>query len=171
MNGQHLSLTPAAELEPIVSPLAVQQGFTTVQELRDKREWWLTLLDLLRVRARTTHDIVRQAATYFADKATYDEEAVTKHWNDRASAAAILEATRERLAATEWNATAMEEALRRMAEAKGVSSGKVFQPLRVALVGQLASPGIFDVLTVLGREKSLARLDAAVEFLGTKASG
>jgi glutamyl-tRNA synthetase len=41
----------------------------------------------------------------------------------------------------------------------------VFQPLRVALVGQLASPGIFDVLVALGREKSLSRLDAAVSHL------
>jgi glutamyl-tRNA synthetase len=171
MNGQHMSLTPASELEPIVSPLAVDAGFTTAQELRDRREWWLTLLDLLRVRARTTHDIVRQAATYFADRASYDDEAVAKHWKDRSAAAAILSATRERLAATEWQAAAMEEALRKMAEENGLSSGKVFQPLRVALVGQLASPGIFDVLMVLGREKSLARLDVAVEYLGARGTG
>lgn len=171
MNGQHMSLTSSAELEPIISPLAVQAGFTTAQELRDRRAWWLTLLDLLRVRARTTHDIVRQAATYFSDKVSYDDDAAAKHWKDRAGAAAILEATRERLASTEWNATAMEEALRKMAEEKGTSSGKVFQPLRVALVGQLASPGIFDVLTVLGREKSLSRLDAAVQFLRAAGNG
>ena len=47
----------------------------------------------------------------------------------------------------------MEDALRKLAEEHGLSSGKVFQPLRVALVGQLASPGIFDVLMVLGREQ------------------
>jgi glutamyl-tRNA synthetase len=59
----------------------------------------------------------------------------------------------------------MEEALRQLAEERSLSSGKVFQPLRVALVGQLASPGIFDVLEALGREKSLARLDQATAFL------
>ena len=62
-------------------------------------------------------------------------------------------------------AAQMEEALRRLAEERGLSSGKVFQPLRVALVGQLASPGIFDVLVALGRDKSLTRLDRAVSFL------
>ena len=171
MNGQHMSLTPATELEPIITPLAVQAGFTTAQDLRQRREWWLTLLDLLRVRARTTHDIVRQAATYFSDTVSYDEDAVTKHWKDRAVASTILAATRDRLATTEWNAAAMEEALRKMAEEQGLSSGKVFQPLRVALVGQLASPGIFDVLTVLGRERSLKRIEAAIAFLGDRGPG
>jgi glutamyl-tRNA synthetase len=52
MNGQHLSLTPASELEPIVSALAVQAGLATAAELRARREWWIKLLDLLRVRAR-----------------------------------------------------------------------------------------------------------------------
>jgi len=166
MNGQHLSLTPAAELDPIVSPLAVQAGMATAEELAARREWWLNLLDLLRVRARTTHDIVRQAATYFSEKVDYDAEAVAKHWKDRSAIATTLAAVRDRLATTDWDAASMEEALRKLAEELALSSGKVFQPLRVALVGQLASPGIFDVLLVLGRKKSLARLEAAISFLG-----
>ena len=165
MNGQYLSLTSAAELEPIVNPLVVEAGLATEAELVSKHDWWLALLDLLRVRARTTHDIVRQAAAYFNDKMEYDADAVAKHWKDREYAATILSAVRDRLASTDWDAAAMEEALRKLAEELTLSSGKVFQPLRVALVGQLASPGIFDVLMVLGRELSLARLDAAVDYL------
>ena len=165
MNGQHLSLTSAADLEPIITPLVVEAGFATAQDLSARRDWWLKLLDLLRVRARTTHDIVRQAASYFGEGIEYDAEAIAKHWKDRVGSATILRAVHDRLSSTEWDAAVMEEALRKQAEELGVSSGKVFQPLRVALVGQLASPGIFDVLTVLGREKSLARLDAAVATL------
>ena len=165
MNGQHLSLTSAADLEAIVTPLVVGAGLVTTEELSSRREWWLKLLDLLRVRARTTHDIARQAATYFSDSVEFDSEAVAKHWKDREGSASVLRAVRDRLATTDWDAPVMEEALRKLAEELGISSGKVFQPLRVALVGQLASPGIFDVLVVLGREKSLARLDAAVQFL------
>jgi glutamyl-tRNA synthetase len=165
MNGQHLSLTSASDLEPILSPMVIEEGLVTAEELSSRREWWLKVLDLLRVRARTTHDIVRQAATYFADTVDYEADAVAKHWKDREGSAKVLRAVRDRLAETEWDAAVMEEALRTQAEELGLSSGKVFQPLRVALVGQLASPGIFDVLTVLGREKSLARLDAAVAFL------
>jgi glutamyl-tRNA synthetase len=165
MNGQHLSRVSAEELEAIVNPLLIQAGLTSAADLAARREWWLKLLDLLRVRARTTHDIVRQAATYFTDAIEYDAEAVAKHWKERDAAASTLRAVRDRLAESEWDGTRMEEALRQLAEERGSSSGKVFQPLRVALVGQLASPGIFDVLLALGREKSLIRLDAAVSYL------
>jgi glutamyl-tRNA synthetase len=165
MNGQHLSRITAEELESIVNPMVVEAGLTTTADLVARREWWRKLLDLLRVRARTTHDIVRQAATYFTDTVEYEPEAVAKHWKDREGAATTLRSVRDRLAESEWDATQMEEALRQLAEERGLSSGKVFQPLRVALVGQLASPGIFDVLVALGREKSLARLDHASAFL------
>ena len=108
---------------------------------------------------------MRQAATFFSATVEYDAEAVAKHWKDRPGAATILAAVRDKLGSTNWDAGSMEEALRKLAEELNLSSGKVFQPLRVALVGQLASPGIFDVLMVLGREQSLARLDAAIQYL------
>jgi glutamyl-tRNA synthetase len=71
------------------------------------------------------------------------------------------------LADIDWNADAMEESTRSLAETLGVGAGKLFQPLRVALTGTAASPGIFDVLLILGRERSLRRIDMALEFLRT----
>jgi glutamyl-tRNA synthetase len=56
----------------------------------------------------------------------------------------------------------MEQALRSLAESRGVGAGKLFQPLRVALTGVTVSPGIFDVLALLGRERSLQRIDRAI---------
>ena len=166
MNGQHLALISLEELAPIVAPALVTAGYTTREALEARREWYWGLLDLLRVRSRTIHDIVRQAATYFQDAVEYDPEAITKQWRDAKSAADILAATRQRLAALQvWEPGAMEDALRTLAEELGISGGKIFQPLRVALVGLTVSPGIFDVLQYIGRDRSLARLDAAVRYL------
>ena len=120
------------------------------------------------MRARTIDDIVRQAAPYFRDEIEYDADAVAKQWKDRAATADILVQTRQALeVATPWEAAALEESLRVLAERLGFGekAGKVFQPMRVALTGLAASPGIFDVLLVLGRERSLARLDDAVAYL------
>jgi glutamyl-tRNA synthetase len=58
----------------------------------------------------------------------------------------------------DWTAEGTEQAVREVAEAEGVKLGQVAQPLRAALTGRATSPGIFDVLALLGREESLARL-------------
>jgi len=167
MNGQHLALLPMEEVARLVAPMLERAGLTTEAELAAQPEWFHMLLELLRVRSRTLDDIVRQAAPYFADAVAYDPEAVAKQWKDRTATADVLRATAERLSSLDsWTANAMEGALRELAEARGISAGKVFQPLRVALTGQSVSPGIFDVLLVLGRERSLARLHVAVRSLG-----
>jgi glutamyl-tRNA synthetase len=68
-----------------------------------------------------------------------------------------------------WEPVAMEDSLRALAERLGFGdkAGRVFQPLRVALTGLAASPGIFDVLLVLGRDRSLSRIDDALAYLRT----
>lgn len=60
-----------------------------------------------------------------------------------------------------WNGEEIEAAVRETSESAGVGLGKLAQPLRAALTGRTVSPGIFDVLLLLGRDASLARLDAA----------
>jgi glutamyl-tRNA synthetase len=166
MNGQHLSRTPAEELERVVTPALVAAGLALPAELNIDRAWYLALIDLLKVRARTVDDIVRQAAPYFRDEIEYDPDAVAKQWKDSAVACELLGLTRERLAALDrWEAGPLEVALRTLADERGIAAGKIFQPLRVALTGMSVSPGIFDVLVMLGRQRSLARLDAAERFL------
>jgi glutamyl-tRNA synthetase len=130
----------------------------------------LSLLDLLRVRARTTDDIVRQAGPYFLESIDYDPEAAAKNWKDAGAAAEVLDAAGEALAAApEWTPDALEAALRGLAETRGVAAGKIFQPLRVALTGMSVSPGIFDVLVMQGRDLALNRITSAARWLKVQA--
>ncbi len=166
MNGQHLSMTPLADLEPRVTPAILASGLTDEATLAARREWYLALLDLLRVRARTIDDIVRQAGPYFLDHIEYDPEAVAKQWKNPEEAAGILEQIAQGLAAVpDWQTEPLESALRSLAESRGIAAGKLFQPLRVALTGLTVSPGIFEVLMVMGRDLALARIADAVKWL------
>ncbi len=166
MNGQHLSMIPLEELEPRVTPAIVSARLATEEQLVDRREWYLRLLDLLRVRSRTIDDIVRQAGPYFLEDIEYDPAAVAKNWKDPAESADLLRAARAALAgAPEWKGSALESALRGLAESKSITAGKVFQPLRVALTGLTVSPGIFEMLGQMGRELSLKRIDKALVAL------
>jgi glutamyl-tRNA synthetase len=166
MNGQHLSMTSATDLAPRLIPLIAAAGLATEQELASRVDWFHQLIDLLKVRARTLDDIVRQSVPYLSETVEYDAEAVAKGWKDREASQTILSASRDALASAPiWTTDALEPELRGLAERIGVAAGKIFQPLRVALTGVAASPGIFDVLVLLGRERSLARIDDALRRL------
>ncbi|HEY8166820.1 MAG TPA: glutamate--tRNA ligase [Gemmatimonadaceae bacterium] len=166
MNGQHLSLVSLSELEPRVTPAIVAAGLATTEQLAARHDWYLQLLDLLRVRARTIDDIVRQAAPYFPVIITYDTDVVGKHWKNRAETADLLASVAKALeTARDWDHASLETLLRDLAEAKGLSGGKVFQPLRVALTGLAVSPGIFDVLVLMGRDLALKRVREATVWV------
>jgi glutamyl-tRNA synthetase len=78
----------------------------------------------------------------------------------------LLEAAREALAAAPaFDAATVEEALSPLPEALGVKPGKIYQPIRVAITGATVSPGIFESLAVLGRERALERIDSAARRL------
>jgi len=166
MNGQHLSTMPARELAPIVARGIVAAGLATEEYLDERETWFDALVDLLKVRARTTDDIVRQATPYLREAIDYDPDAIAKQWKDPETTRELLAAVHDVLVATaDWNAEALETTLRGLADSRGVGPGKLFQPLRVALTGVAASPGIFDVLVLLGRDRSLERIQAAVRWL------
>ncbi|GMV06158.1 MAG: glutamate--tRNA ligase [Gemmatimonadota bacterium] len=166
LNGRHLAETPSAELLARArSRLGSVEG-VDAQRLSDDA-WMARLVDLLKVRARTVDEIGEQALPYVSDALAYDEQAVARHWSREPSeAAARLEAVARALRDAEWAEAPLEERLRGLAEELGVGAGKLIHPLRVALTGQASSPGIFEVLALLGRERSLSRIEMALDRVG-----
>jgi glutamyl-tRNA synthetase len=165
MNGQYLARKPAEEVLALVGSQLVAEGLVSRTDVDARPEWLLTLVDLLKVRIRATTEFAKQARPLLGDTVEYDEAAVAKQWRDPATAER-LRAVREALASVEpWTAEALEPVLRAVAERLGVGLGKVAQPLRVALTGSAASPGIDQVLWLLGREKALRRIDDAAAHI------
>jgi glutamyl-tRNA synthetase len=162
MNGQHLVRMALDELAPLVRRKIAAAGFATESDLEGRGAWFNTLLELLRVRARTVDDIVRQAKPFLVASVEYEEHAAAKAWKDAADARALLAAVRDTLTSVAWEPAELETALKALAEARGIGAGKLFGPMRVALTGEANSPGMFDVLVVLGRDLTLARLAAAI---------
>ena len=163
MNGQHLARMPLQDIVAVATRAIAAAGLASESDLGGRADWTSRLVDLLRVRARTVDDIVRQSRPFLSDTMEYDADAVAKQWKDVALTRQLLTGARASLEGVEsWDTAATEAALRALAESAGVGAGKVMQPLRVALTGLAASPGIGDVLALLGRERSLARIDAVL---------
>jgi glutamyl-tRNA synthetase len=121
----------------------------------------LAMMSGLKERAKTLMELYEGAKFLFAPlPLSLDEKAAALLEGDgRAHLRAVTNALE---AVTDWSAQSTEAAVRVVAEASGAKLGQLAQPLRAALTGSSTSPGIFDVLAVLGREESLARLKAQI---------
>ena len=116
----------------------------------------------LKARATTLDQLAEGARFLFAQRPLDVDEAAESLLT--AEARSILaSAFRDLDALAEWEPTALEAAIREVAETSGVKLGKLAQPLRAALTGSTTSPGIFDVLALLGRDESLARIADQME--------
>jgi glutamyl-tRNA synthetase len=117
-----------------------------------------------RERCKTLVEMAEKSVFFYREIESYDDQAVKKHL--KGPAREHLTEVRAALAGlSDWNAEAIHDAVHGTAEAADVGLGKVAQPIRVAVSGTPVSPPIDETLVLLGRERSLARLHAAIEFL------
>jgi glutamyl-tRNA synthetase len=121
------------------------------------RERWLAAMPSLKERAKTLIDLIEGAHFLLADRPVALDEKATALLTPEATA--LLQEIEPELAAVEpWTAEATERAVRAFAERKAAKLGAIAQPLRAALTGRTTSPGIFEVLILLGKLESLARI-------------
>lgn len=164
LNGKHLAARPHEELvTEIRDRLEGTEGLD--EALMANRDATDAIVELLIPRSRNLEDLAQQAIPFLREPVAYDDDAVAKHWAKKPETTVeILGRLREALAGVEpWTAETVEPAVRGVADALEVGAGKVIHPLRVALMGQASSPGIFDVLAVLGRARTLSRIDAGLK--------
>jgi glutamyl-tRNA synthetase len=116
----------------------------------------------LKARANTLNQLVDGARFLFATRPLEMDEAAATLLTPEARTT-LAAAHKKLVALAKWEPESLEAGIREVAESSGVKLGKLAQPLRAALTGRTTSPGIFDVLALLGREESLARIADQME--------
>jgi glutamyl/glutaminyl-tRNA synthetase len=168
LNGQYLNELNAESIVPLVKPRLVAAGLW--RESFDSAENGLLngTIDLLKTRARTLDDFVERARPYLdlSDEFEYDPRAAKKQLRGDALADQLARLEARFSAVEAWLAEPLERALRAVADDLGVSAGKLIHPTRLAVTGQAVSPGIFEVLEVIGRERSMKRLRRLIDHVG-----
>jgi glutamyl-tRNA synthetase len=128
------------------------------------------LLDLLRERSHTLAEMAEKASFYFAEEIELEGKAARKQL--RPAIAAALGELRDALEAVEeWGEGPLERAFHQVVERHDLKLGQLAQPTRVAIVGGTASPGIFETLQLLGRDRSLKRIEGALRYIERGAAG
>jgi len=165
LNQQYIKADDPAHIARLLSP---HMGDLGIDPAADP-----PLVDVViaqQERARTLVEMAEISAFIFRDFADYDEAAAKKHL--RPVALEPLERLRGTLAELEdWEPGALHRAVEEVAEALDLKLGKVAQPLRVAVVGRAASPGIDVTLQLVGRAASLRRIDRAIDYVRQRAGG
>jgi glutamyl-tRNA synthetase len=167
MNGQYIARMTNEELLRVVEPLLAGAGLLGVSA-RPADAWLYRLIDLLRPRAKRLTDFVDLARPYLVDTVEYEADAVEKHLGgpglgDHVAALAASLGTVD-----PFDEPHVEAAVRGSAAERGVKAGALIHATRVAVTGRTTSPGLFEVLVLLGRERTVARLDRLVNFLATR---
>lgn len=120
----------------------------------------LKIIHLMKERATFPKDIYENGKFFFKTPTSYDEKASKKAWNDETST--ILGQLSEQLESVDFTAEILKQEMHDFAENKGLGMGKVMMPLRLALVGELKGPDVPDILEILGKEESKARIHNAI---------
>ena len=159
LNADHIKATPPDKLVQPLTPFLNAQGYTIPEG-----SFIEGVIITLRERSKTLLDMADSALFYFEDNIQYEEKAAQKFL--KPSALEPLKQLIDRLAQIErFDEKALEVAFLSVMDRTGVKLGKIAQPVRVALTGKTASPGIFEIIEVLGKERVISRLKKAVQFI------
>ena len=170
-NQQHLARLAPEELALRLRPSFVAAGLWSDDLLTTRHAWFFAVLELLVPRAKRLPDFAAQGAFFFREPVTYDDAAVAKHLRADGVAGHLKALSAEWSSLAEFDAVSTEAALRQVAEACGVKAGTLIHAVRVAVTGTAVSPGLFEVVALVGRARVLERLASAVRLVAAPSAG
>lgn len=160
VNEQTIQATPDSNLATLIEPFLVK-GILEEGHSFPKDDI-IRAMPALKTRGKTLIEVAQAGTFYFKETIEYEEKAVTKFLKPEAKPLLESVITGIETMAEPLQSDALEILLKKIAEDAGLKFGKLAQPMRVALTGGTASPGIYDVVLLLGKDRSLARLKHAV---------
>jgi len=160
LNAEHIRGLSVDDLSARLLPIAHAAGFSVAPEKMR------AVTPLIRERIKLLRDVLTAADFFFVDQLpAYDPAELIPQKGDASMALKALTRAQEILAQTEFKHDPLDQALRAAAQEMGLKAGQMFQPIRVAVCGRKNAPPLFEMLHVLGRETTLARIGQAIEKL------
>ena len=161
-NQQHMLRLTNDELVQRVKPQMKEQGVWREEFEGARREWFHRLLDLFKPRVKKLDQFAAEARPLLVDDVAYDDAAVKKHMGTPGLRGALQELGDAFQRLEPFTAAPMEERLRAIADARQMKAAALIHATRVAVTGRAASPGLFEVLELAGRDRVVQRLRAAL---------
>ena len=163
MNSQIIQNKSAEALLPDVWEILQKQENLSAALGNFNDSYILAFIRLMQPRVKTLNEF-KEADYFFIDPEEFDHTAVEKHWKDGIQEK--LEILIDRLDSFSiWDETSIETVIRQLAEECGIGAGKLIHPVRLVLTGKSASPGLFELMVLLGKETVIRRLKRAIQTI------
>jgi glutamyl-tRNA synthetase len=160
LNHHYIQQADPGRLAELVFNLLKKDSTVTAGKEPDL-EWFKKLVKILTERSHTLAEMKTAALPFIVDEITMDEKAKAKHLTP--DVAPLLSELTARLKSVEsFSHAELEQVFNALVTEKGLKLGKLAQPVRVALTGGTVSPGIFEVIEVMGKEKTIQRIETAI---------
>jgi glutamyl-tRNA synthetase len=161
LNAEHIRGLAIEDLSARLLPI-VHEKFPNVST-----EKMLQITPLIRERIKLLSEVLTAADFFFVDQLPpYDPAELIPQKGDAAMAKKVLEKAQSVLANVEFKHDPLDQSLRAAAQELGIKAGQMFQPIRVAVCGRKNAPPLFETLEVLGKDRSLARIESAIQMAG-----
>ena len=165
LNGEYISKVPAGELREAVRDALRVRGCWEEELDMERRDYFFALIALWQSRARTTNELADNIAPFLTEAFAYQPDGIKEHIQGK-DVLGLVEAFREILLQVDpWEQEELETTLREVVEGMDREAADLIHVVRVALTGKKASPGIFEVLEMMSRDKARARLDRMIRYL------
>jgi len=165
MNGQYIKNTPLEHLTTEVKVFFEKAG---IDLTKISAAWLSSLVTLYHERFKTFQDLLNQTTFFFTDTLEYDPASVGKFLKKEGIGELLKEVHSAISLIENFDKTHLEESLRALTTRVGVGFSKLAQPMRVAITGKSVSAGIFETMELLGKERTLNRLDYSTKHLCEK---
>ncbi|MFQ5754273.1 MAG: glutamate--tRNA ligase [bacterium] len=165
MNGQYLMALEEEKWLDFVLPELLQAGLVTTRYAVENKAYLLKIISLLKTRIKRLTEFPAMSRYFFQEPENYDETGVQKYWQDASLITKFNQLIARLDAINEFSASNVEQVMRSLAAELNIHVAKLIHPMRVAITGYAVSPGLFEVMEILGKESSIRRMKGAVEYL------
>jgi glutamyl-tRNA synthetase len=159
INAHYIRSCEVEKIYPDVKSYLISKNIITEQNIENEKDYILSVIHLMKDRVKTLTDFVEEGIYFFCDPTEFDQKGIKKFlklsdiWN------VIAEYATQLMDQSRYDQESIEKQLREFADEKGISAAKIIHPLRLALTGKTASPGIFELMYLLGKEAVLRRIN------------
>ncbi len=165
MNGHYIREYPIDKLAEAALPFYKERGLFEGELSEKEYEYFKRVVETVRERARTLIELAEVSDYFYRDHFNYDEKGVKKVFKKEVSADLMRKLAEELRSLEPFNIGTTEYLYHTLSESLGLSFGRLIQPTRLAVTGRTGGPGLFEIIALLGRKKTVERLEKAADYI------